>query len=275
MKQGPVITIRPPRAFGDISVRELWRFRGFLLSMTRRRLLTEFDDQYLAILWAIGRPLLMVAVFALLRNFSAAEMGVHIPYPLYVYSGLVLWFFFAEALNQTATSIKQNAALIQKVYFPRILAPLSTILAELAILSISAIPLVLLLIYYGEPPSWRIILLPLVLLQITLLLFGAGCLFASLGLMSSDWDKFLSFALYVGLFVSPVIYSPQILPSNVLWIYSLNPLVGPLLAFRSVLIDAFPWPTWEFYYSAAFSILLAITGLLAFQRAERTLSERI
>lgn len=271
----PEIVIRPPRAFASIKLRELWAYRFLLLSMTQRRLRMEFDQQHLAWLWAVARPLLMVLIFALFRNLSEARTGVHIAYALYVYSGLVLWFHFTETVQDTAASVKQNAALIQKVYFPRIINPLAAILANLVTLSIAIVPLALMMLAYGEFPGWRLVLLPAVILQVELMIFGLGCLFAALSLTSADWDRLLAFALYIGLFVSPVIYAPAMLPANAQPLYALNPMVGSLLAIRSSLFAGFDWPAWEWNYSLAMSATVAVVGLLVFQRAEKHLVDRL
>ncbi|SEH30270.1 ABC transporter permease [Magnetospirillum fulvum] len=269
------IIIQPPNAFAKIDLVELWAYRSLLKSMVRRRLKAEFDQQYLAYVWAVFRPLLMVLLFSLFRNLSEARMGVDIPYPLYVYGGLILWFFFTEAVQQTATSVKHNAGLIQKVYFPRIISPLSAIIANSASFAITVVPLVLMMVWYGSYPDWRIILLPAVLLQIAVLIFGLGCIFAALGLSGNDWDRFLGFSLYVGLYVSPVIYSPSMLPTNALPYYSVNPLVGTLMAFRASLFHGSPWPQWEWAYSCAFSLIVAVVGLVMFQRAEKHIVDRL
>lgn len=267
--------IRPPRAFARLDLRELWDYRSLLSSMVRRRLRVEFDQQYLAWVWAVARPVLMVVIFALFRDLSRAHTGVSIAYPLYIYAGLILWFHFTETVLDTALSVKQNAALVQKVYYPRIINPLAAIAGNLVTFTIAAIPLAVMMVLYGEYPGWRILLLPAVLLQLELMVFGIGCIFASLGLASTDWDRFLSFALYIGLFVSPVIYSPDMLPPNAQTAYALNPMVGSLLAFRSAMFDHFDWPAWEWTYSLGFSVALALIGLLVFQRAEKHFVDRL
>lgn len=269
------IVIRPPWAFTLISLHELWTYRTLLHSMVRRRLKAEFNQQYLAYVWPVFRPLLMVLLFSLFRNLSSARMGVSIPYPVYVYSGLILWFMFTEAVLETATSIKQNAGLIKKVYFPKILCPLAAVIANFAIFAISIIPLSGMMILYGVHPGWHIIILPIVLLQVSLLVFGIGCIFASLGLENNDWDRILGYVLYVGLFVSPVIYAPGLLPKVSRFFYSLNPMVGLMMAFRSALFSEFPLALNAWLYSSVFVVIIATVGLALFQRAEKHIVDRL
>jgi len=269
------IVIRPPKAFTQVSLRELWNYRALLRSMVRRRLKTEFHQQYFAYVWPVFRPLLMVVLFSLFRNYSQARTAVDIPYPLYVYGGLILWFMFTEATLETATSIKQNAGLIQKVYFPRIISPLSALAANFIVFSITVIPLAGMTVWFGIFPGWKILLLPVVLGQVALLVFGIGCIFAALGLGNNDWDRLLGFVLYIGLFVSPVIYAPAMIPENAQTLYSLNPMVGLLMAFRAVLFNGFPWPGMEWLFSSGFVVVVALLGLVAFQRAEQNMVDKL
>ena len=269
------IVIRPPKSLAAIDFYELWGYRSLFRSMVTRRIKTEFDRQYLAWLWPVFRPLLMVLLFSLFRNYSQARVGVEIPYPLYAYGGLILWFMFTEATLETATSIKQNAGLIQKVYFPRIFSPLSSIISNFIVFGITIIPLGLMMLWFGVYPGWNVLLLPLVLVQIALLIMGVGCIFSALGLGSNDWDRFLTFALYAGLFVSPVIYAPSMIPENAQAIYSLNPMVGLLMAFRSTLFDGFPFPVGEWIYSSAFVIVIAALGIYMFQKVEKDIVDRL
>lgn len=269
------IIIRPPSRFTLVSLRELWTYRTLLNSMVRRRLKAEFNQQYLAYVWPVFRPLLMVLLFTVFRNLSEARTGVSIPYTVYVYSGLIVWFMFTEAVLETATAIKLNAGLIKKVYFPKILSPLAAIGANFVIFSISIVPLSCMMIWFEVYPSWRIILLPVVLAEIALLIFGIGCIFSSLGLDNKDWDRFLGFALYLGLFVSPVIYAPSMIPHKALFFYSLNPMVGLLMAFRSVLFSEFPLALNEWIFSSIFVVIVAIIGFVVFQRTEKYIVDRL
>jgi homopolymeric O-antigen transport system permease protein len=267
--------IQPPRAFGHFSLAELWVYRGLIVSMMRKRISAEFERQHLAYLWVVARPLLMVVVFVLFRNLAEARPGVTVPYSAYLLSGLVLWFFFTEAVIDTATSLKQNAHMLHKVYFPRLIPPLAMILSHLIFLAIAFVPLMAFMIFLGTYPDWKIVLLPVIVLQLILLIFGLGAIFAALGLASSDWDKILTFALYLGLFVSPVIYSNAIIPPHLATYYALNPMVGTLEALRAALFADAPWPPFQWYYSIGASVVLAAIGFLSFQRAERSLVDRL
>ncbi len=269
-----VTVVRPPRQFAQIRLDEIWAYRSLLFSLIDRRLKTQFESQVAPWVWVMARPLLLVVIFAVFRNLSRANVGVEIDYILYLYSGLLLWFFFSDAVGDTATAIRAEHVLISKVYYPRILAPMAAIGSAFVRLGIGLLPLAVMMPVLGEYPGWRFALLPAALLQVGLLIFGIGCLFTSLGMASADWERFLTFAIYVGLFVSPVIYAPDLLPEAAKVVYSLNPLVGTLLAFRSALFDGFPWPQWEFAYAMGFSIVTAVVGVAAFQWTEKYFVDR-
>lgn len=269
------IVIRPPTQSRLLDVGELFRYRALLWSMSRRQVKAEFGDLHLGIFWVLARPLLMTAIFVFFKNVSNANTGVSVPYAAYLYSGLILWFFFAESVGRAAASIGKDGALMQKVYFPRLLSPLSSILAQLSGLAIAAVPLFLIMFYYGLVPGWNLLLLPLVLLQTMLLAFGTGCLFAALSTLSRDWERLLGLLLYIGLFVSPVIFAPEMLPKAAQGIQMLNPMSGTLLGFRAALFADYVLPLYEWLYSLAFSGVLGLVGVFAFQRAERTFMDRI
>lgn len=269
------IVIRPPNQSRLFDLGELFRFRGLLWSMSRRQLKAEFGELHLGIFWVLARPLLMTIIFVWFRNFSNAETGVSVSYTAYLYSGLILWFFFVECVSSAAASIGTDGALMQKVYFPRLLSPLSGILAQLFGLVVSGIPLLAIMVYHGLAPGWNLLLLPIVLTQVMLLALGSGCLFAALITFSRDWERLLSLLVYVGLFVSPAIYAPDMLPKVVRAIYLLNPMAGSLLGFRAALFADFSLPLYGWLYSLAFSVGFAVIGIYAFQRAERSFMDRI
>lgn len=269
------IIIRPPTKFAAISFRELWAYRSLLRSLVSRRIKSAFDQQSLAYVWPVFRPVLMVVLFTVFRDLSSAHTGVKIPYPLYVYAGLALWFYFIESVQATASSLKSNAGLIQKVYFPRILAPLSAIFANLYMFSVTVVPLVAMMLWFGDGPGLAVLMLPLVMLQVVALIFGIGAIFASLGLGSADWDKLLGFLLYIGLFVSPVIYDPSMLPDAHRLVYSLNPMVGSLMGFRASLFEGMDFPVLEWAYSTVVTLIVLSLGLLMFQHAEKRIVDRL
>lgn len=245
------------------------------MRMARRQVSTEFSELYLGAFWAVARPVLMTLIFVFFRKLSSANTGVDVPYPAYLFSGLIFWFYFVEGTNRAASSIGADAAIMQKVYFPRLLSPLSASISQMTGLFVNFIPLVAIMLLVGSVPGWRVLLLPVVIAQTVLLAFGTGCLFAALSTFNKDWIRLLKLMLYVGLFMSPVIYAPAMLPHSIRPVFFVNPMAGALLGFRSTLFAEFPFPTGEWLYSLFFSLGLAVVGIYAFLRAERSFLDRM
>lgn len=275
MRIADEIIIRAPNRSSLINLRELINYRGLLWSMSKRQIKAEFGELHLGVLWVLARPVLMTVIFVFFRNASNANTGVSIAYTAYLYSGLILWFFFTESVSRASASISSDAALMQKIYFPRLLSPLSGVVAQLSGLGITAVPIVAIMYYYRLVPDWNLLLLPIVLLQTLLLAFGSGCIFAALATLSRDWERLLSLLLYIGLFVSPVIFAPSMLPKAAQSVQMLNPMSGALIGFRASLFSEFALPLNEWLYSVLISVLFAGVGVFAFQRAERTFMDRL
>jgi lipopolysaccharide transport system permease protein len=269
------VVIRPAAATFRFDLRELYRYRHLFAALVWRNVRVQFDAMHFGFVWAFTRPVLYLVVFTVFRNLSGANTHVEIPYPLYVYSGLILWYYFLDATMASAKSISGDAALLTKVYYPRIMTPVVPIVASMVNLAISLLPMAILMVWYGVYPSWHILLLPVVILQCVALIVGVGTLFASLSLESRDWERLLQFALYLGLFVSPVIYAPDMIPEHARDIYLLNPIAGTLLAFRSAFFGPYEFPVMQWAYSLAFSLLVLAVGLWNFQRREVEFADKL
>ena len=241
--------IRPAGPGFVVVLAELWQFRHLFMALVWRNVRVEFDATRLGSAWAIARPILFTLVFVLFRGFSGANTHVELPYALYVFSGLVLWMYFLDAATSSAGAIRLDSALLTKVYYPRLLTPLVPVVASLISIVIALVPLVAMMIWFGVSPGWPILLLPLVLIQAVALALGVGTLVSSISIENRDWERALAFLLSIGLWLSPVIYAPDMIPESSADLYHLNPMVGLLLAFRAALFDGFPLPVWEWAYS--------------------------
>jgi lipopolysaccharide transport system permease protein len=269
------IVIRPYRTKLVSDLIETFRFRGLIASMAMRQFKQEYQGALFGPLWCAARPLTMLAVFTAFRHLADANVGVTLPYAFYLYSGLVLWFFFIAAVESAATALERDAGLIRKVYFPRLVSPLASVGADMMGFLVAATPLAVIMVWFGVMPGWAILALPLLLLQLALLIVGLGAIFSVLSLQGGDWRRGLSLVLYVGLFVSPVIYAPDLIPNAARPIYDLNPMVGPLLAFRAMLADGVPFPVWQWGYAWAVSLGVFAAGMLAFHHFEREMLDRL
>jgi len=269
------IVIRPPSGFGKFDPVEYYRYRFMLKSLVGRDIKTQFDEMHLGVVWALIRPLTVTIIFALFKKFSGANTYVNVPYPLFLYSGLIFYYYFTDATIATAASVRKDATIISKVYFPRLITPIVPILSNLVGLFISFIPLVAMMVWYHIVPGWAILLLPLVLLQCMALVFGIGTLFAALTVNNRDLEQFLSFLMYIGLFVSCVFHVPEMVPEWARPVLLLNPVTGTLLALRSCLFESFVFPVLLWGYSLGFSAVAVIVGGLAFRRAEATFVDKL
>ena len=274
-RDDPEIVIRPPKGLTIADFTELVAYRGLILSMIRRQLRTEYESTRLGVLWALARPLLMTLVFTGLKQVSGAQMGVGIAYPLYLYSGLIFWFWFADSVMSSAVSLQSDAGLIRKVYFPRLISPIVPIAASACSLLVATLPIIPVALFLGYPPGPALLLLPLVVAEAAVLALGAGLIFAALTLASRDWERFLGLLFYVGLFVSPVLHAPEIVPQAMRGLVFLNPMAGPLIAFRATLFGDVSFPWLPFLYSFAVAIAVLLAALFVFRRVERVLIDTI
>jgi lipopolysaccharide transport system permease protein len=269
------IVIRPPVGFGELDFGELYRYRHMLMSLVQRDIKTQFDDMKFGILWALVRPLSVAMVFALFKSYSGAKTFVQAPYMMFVYSGLIFWYYFTDTTMQAAGSVRKDAAIISKIYFPRLITPMVPIFANLAGLTIASIPLIIMMGWYQSIPSWNILLLPIVLLHCMALIFGLGMLFAAISISNKDMEQFLSLLMYLGLFVSCIFFVPEMLPEKKQTLLMLNPMAGIMLAFRACILEGFAFPIVAWSYSLLFTIATVIVGGLAFRRAETSFVDKL
>lgn len=269
------IIIKPPSKSILIDFREVYRFRHLLGNLVWRDIRVQFDQMYLGAIWATVRPLLMVGIFALFKNLSGANLHVKIPYSIYVYSGLILWFYFIETTSQTSKSLEKNANLITKVYYPKVINFMVPVIAGLYNFGIAMLPLLLMMVWQEVYPGWRVLLLPLVIFQCMLLVLAVGTLFATLSLESKDFDKLLGQILFLGLYISPVLFAPGLVPQAARTIYFLNPMAGTLLAFRSSLFNDFEFPWSQWLYAMVATVVLLGIALVFYRRAEAYIADKL
>lgn len=276
MSQQPVMVLRPRGPYWRNVPREVSAARFMFWNMVKAAALRPYTGMLLGPLWTMLRPLLFLAVIMLLKNFSGARMGESIHYSLYLYSGLVMWWYLVDASRQSSRSIFSYRGIITKIYFPRIVAPAVPVVARLLDLGVQLLPLIAFMAYHAQAPGIRVLLLPMVLIHAMLLCLGLGYLFAAMAAITKDAERILEYILYVGLFLSPVIYSTQIVPAEYRMVYAvLNPAVGPLLAWRAALFDAVSLDYFLWLLSFSTTLCLLIVGVLAFARVESQLGERV
>ena len=259
-----------------IDVRELWRYRDLLYRFLWRDFKARYKQTYFGPFWAIFRPLVSIVIFSVifgkLAGISTGNSSV--PYPLFAL-GLLPWTYFNSVLTGSASSILNNASLLQKVYFPRIYAPLSSALTPLVDLALTMVVAVSLFLFYQRLPSWHLVFMPFFILLALIVGLGIGLWFTGIMVRYRDAGFALPFALQVGMYLTPVVYPSTFIPENYRWLLALNPLTSVIEGFRWSLLGTKPPSVATLAISAALGVVLLGGGLYFFRRTERTIVDMI
>ena len=268
----PQTIIKPRKGWLWVNWREIWKYRELLFFLTWRDVKVRYKQTVLGFLWAFIQPFLKMVVFSIIFGRLAKMDSEGFPYPIFVYAGLLPWQFFAESLNRSSQSVVGSANLITKVYFPRLIIPLSAVGACLVDFAISFSILIGLMLYYGIAPTFAtFMVLPLILLTIFTAL-GIGTLLSALNVAYRDFRYVIPFMVQIWMFATPVIYPVKIVPKNWQWLLSLNPMSGIVDAYRSAILGKpFQWGNLAISLGVAF--LGFLSGLLYFRRFEREFAD--
>src|SRR6266850_2015032 len=231
----PVFFIKPEQGLISLGSRELWEYRELLYFLMWRDIKVRYKQTILGAAWAIIQPLVTMLIFTYFFGKLARVPTDGVPYPIFFYTGLLLWTFFSNGVTNGANSLIGNSNLITKVYFPRLIIPSAAVGAGLLDFAIASLLLIGLLIYYGFSPAWEyLMILPLIVLT-TLFSLGVGIWFSALNVRYRDVRYALPFLIQVWFFVSPIIYPSSLVPEEWRWVLSLNPLTGLVESFRASL----------------------------------------
>jgi len=270
----PEIVIEPRSGWRLVDWRELRDARDLLRYLIRREVRGRYAQSALGFGWTFVQPVATALVFTVVFGRLAgvrADGGV--PYGLFAFSGLVLWTYFAGALMSAVNSLTQNAAMLDKVYFPRLILPLAAVAAKLVDLAIAGLLLGAVMAWSGVMPGPAILLLPALLAVMVLAALGAGLWLGALAVQYRDVAYGLNFAVQVLMYLSPVIYPAGLIPARYRLLYGLNPMAGVIEGCRSALLGTPPLP-WDLILpGAATTALMLVTGLLYFRRRERVFAD--
>lgn len=261
--------IRPKKLFSLKDITELWRYKELLYFFTWRDLKVRYKQTIIGVAWAVFQPLVTMFVFTIFFNKLANIPSDGIPYPIFVYTGLLFWQFFSNALSDTSNCLVSNQSIITKVYFPRLILPLSSVLTKLVDFGISASILLLLMIYYQFTPQLvSLIVIPIVLLISFMASVGLGLILAAINVKYRDVRYALPFFIQMLLFVTPVIY-PASIAGKYSWILALNPMTGAIQSARAALLGTteINWLLIGISFSAC--LILLFTGIYIFKKVER------
>lgn len=218
---------------------ELWRARELLYFLAWRDVAVRYKQAVIGVAWAIIQPLFTMLIFTFFFGRLAKVPSGGVPYPLFSYTALVLWTYFATTISQAGNSLIGNANLITKVYFPRLLLPTGSALAGLLDLAIGLVFLAVMLVYYGTAPSWWLLIAPLFIIQMVVFALGASMLLAALNVRYRDIKYAIPFGLQLLMFVTPIIYPVQFVPRQFQGIASLNPMAGIVEGFRASVLPGY------------------------------------
>lgn len=256
--------------------RDLWRYRELLFFLTWRDLLVRYKQTVIGVVWGLIRPLLTMIVFTVLFGRLAKLPSEGVPYPVLVFVALLPWQLFAGSLIECSHSMVKNSGMISKIYFPRLLAPLSAILIGFADFLLSALMLGILLFAYDVSPDWHIVAAPLFIGIASATALGLGLWFAALNVKYRDFMQIVPFVVQIGLYISPVGFTSGIVPVEWRPFYYLNPLVGAIDGFRWAILGSGQSLYWPGILSSVAIVLgLCISGIWYFRKTERTFADVI
>jgi len=256
--------------------RDLWSYRELFLFLAWRDILVRYKQAVIGVAWSVLRPLLTMVIFTIVFGKLAKLPSDGVPYPILVVAAMLPWHFFASAVSEGSNSLVQNASIISKVYFPRVIVPLSAVVVSLVDFLISFALLLALMLWYQFTPDWRILFLPAFLILAVAVSIGPILWLAALNVRYRDFRYVVPFLIQLGLFISPVGFSSSIIPEQWRLIYSLNPMVGVIDAFRwSVLGGQTPPYVPGMVLSIATTVLLLVSGIWYFRRTERSFADVI
>jgi len=264
----PTLVIRPPRKWVPVDLHELWAYRELVASFTLRDIKLRYKQTGLGIAWAVLQPLLTMVIFTIFFGGLAKIPSDGVPYPLFVLAALLPWTLFAEGLTRSTTSMVTNANIMTKVYFPRLIMPLSSIISPLVDFAVSFIILLAMMVYYGYAPTLNIIFLPLFLLLALATSLGVGLWLSALNVKYRDFQYTVPFLIQIWMFASPVVYASSLVPASLRVWYGLNPMAGVIEGFRWALLGNGA-PSTMVLVSVGMVVLLLVSGMFYFRRMEQ------
>ncbi len=268
------VLIQPSRGWSSLKLGELWEYRELLYFLAWRDIKIRYKQTALGLAWAVLQPLITMLIFAIFFGKLAKMPSDNVPYPLFAFAALVPWTFFANGLTQASNSLVGSANLIKKVYFPRLVVPISVVLAGLPDFALSFLVLLAMMVYYGIYPQLSAILwLPLLLLLALVTALGVSLWLSALNVKYRDVRFIVGFLTQIWMFATPVVYPASLLPASWRLFYSINPMVGVVEGFRWVLLRTDAAPGSSILMSSIMAVVILVTGTFYFRRMEKTFAD--
>jgi lipopolysaccharide transport system permease protein len=267
--------IRPNRGLLDLDLEAVWRYRDLLVNLIVRDLKVFYRQAALGAAWAVLQPVFTVAIFTVVFGNFARIPSDGAPYIVFAFAAVLPWTYFAESVRRSSAVLVQDAELVRKVYFPRLLMPLASVTAPLVDFAIGFVVLLVVMLFNGVMPTWRLIAIPpLVAVTVTLAL-SVGLWLGPINVRFRDVKHTVPFLIQVWMYASPVIYPLTLIKEEWRWLYSLNPMVGVIEGFRWALLDKGEPNLTALAIGGAGTVVLLLTGLVFFKHMERSFADNI
>ena len=273
----PTIVIKPTRGLASLQLRDLWHYRELLYFLVWRDVKVRYKQTALGIVWVLLQPLLSTVVFTVLFGVILGVQTGNVPYPVFALAGLVPWQYFAGSLNRGSTNLVNSANLITKVYFPRLVIPLSSVLSGLVDFAVGFGAMIVLMLIYRVPLTWNVLLLPFFLLLALATALGFSLWLSALNVKYRDVKYVVPFMVQIWMYLTPVIYPVTIIPQRFRPYLALNPMTGVVEGFRWALLGetGAQAPGGFFVVSVLITLIVLIAGAFYFRSVERTFADII
>jgi lipopolysaccharide transport system permease protein len=264
-----VTVIKPKKTLSLDDLREIWEYKGLLYFFVWRDLKVRYKQTIVGVGWAIFQPFINMVVFSVFFGKLIKVPSDGIPYPIFVYTGLLFWQFFSSALSETSNALISNAAIVTKVYFPRLLLPIAVTITKFVDTFVASLILIGLMFYYGfVPHAQAIIVIPIILLISFMAAVGGGLFLASINVKYRDVRYVLPFFIQMLLFITPVIY-PASIAGKYSWILAVNPMTGVIKAARGSILGTEPVNWLLLGLSFIATMIIFVIGIIFFKKTER------
>jgi len=266
--------IEPPKGWHMLNWRELWAYRELLWVLTARDIKVRYKQTVLGAAWAIVRPVLTMLIFSVVFGTLAKMPSDGFPYPVFVYAALLPWTFFATAISTSGQSLVGSTNLVSKVYFPRLIIPLSSIGAGLIDLAISTGILLLMMLWYGVGWSVNLLAAPVLLMAVIFIALGVGTLLSALTVAYRDFTHLTPFIVQIWMYITPVIFPVSLVPERWQWLLYLNPMTGLIEGFRSAFLGK-AFDMQGLGISFLMAVVIFVIGITYFEKVERRFADII
>lgn len=274
LEQKKITTIEPQNGWNIFNFSELWSFRELISAMMVRDIKVRYKQTVIGIAWAVIQPVTTMVIFTIIFGNLAKIPSDGYPYPVFVFSGMLAWNFFSASVSSAGTSLMGNAHLISKVYFPRIIIPVSTIGVAFVDFLIACIILVILMMIYGQIFSYKLIFLPLFLIGLTAVSMGVGAWLAAVTVTYRDFRYVIAYLVQIWMYLTPVIYPVTFVPESWRWLLYLNPMYAWINGIRACFLGQ-PLDQLGVVISLIFSVFIFVTGMFYFHKAQKRFADVI